>query len=161
MLATPTITTWFHTALRPERAPQSAALLSLNGLHPPRTPEASSALSPALTPHSLESPVRVLHDDCAGVPQDEARNPALGCGALVSGGSEHQKHVLLIAGQNLNDLSLIDVYLILLHCRVVVCHQHGGDAAAAAAFTLEGGDGQKGRAELKGGLRTPAGSSAC
>lgn len=86
--------------------------------------------------HSLESPIGVLHNDCTGVPQDEARNPALSCGALVSGGSEHQKHVLLIAGQNLNDLSLIDVYLILLHCRVIVCHQHGGDVATAATFTL-------------------------
>ena len=105
---------------------------------PFQAPKASSALSPPLAPYSLESPVRVLHDDCAGVPQDEARNPALGCRALVSGGSEHQKHVLLIAGQNLNDLSLIDVYLILLHCRVVVCHQHGGDVATAAAFTLQG-----------------------
>jgi hypothetical protein len=90
--------------------------------------------------HSLESPVGVLHDNCTRMAQDEARNPALGCGALVSGGSEHQKHVLLVAGQNLNDLSLIDVYLILLHCRVLVCHQHGGDVATAAAFTLEGRD---------------------
>lgn len=91
------------------------------------------------TGHSLEGPVGVLHDDCAGMPQDEAWNPALGCGALVSGGSEHQKHVLLIAGQNLNDLSLIDVDLILLHCRVIVCHQHGGDVATAATFTLRAG----------------------
>lgn len=88
--------------------------------------------------HSLESPVGVLHDNCTGMAQDKARNPALGCGALVSGGSEHQKHVLLVTGQNLNDLSLIDVYLILLHCRVLVCHQHGGDVATAATFTLEG-----------------------
>lgn len=90
--------------------------------------------------HSLESPVRVLHDNCTRMAQDEAWNPTLGCGALVSGGSEHQKHVLLVAGQNLNDLSLIDVYLILLHCRVLVCHQHGGDVATAAAFTLQGRD---------------------
>lgn len=85
---------------------------------------------------SLEGPVGVLHDDCTGMPQDKAWNPALGGRALVSGGSEHQKHVLLIAGQNLNDLSLVDVDLILLHCRVIVCHQHGGDVATAATFTL-------------------------
>lgn len=56
---------------------------------------------------------------------------------LGGGGSEHQKHVLLIAGQNLNDLSLVDVDLILLHCRVIVGHQHGGDVATAATFTLQ------------------------
>ena len=134
----PTVTMWFHMALRPELAPQSTAHLSLNGHHPSRAPRPLLRSVPPSPLYSLESPVRVLHDDCAGVPQDEARNPALGCGALVSGGSEHQKHVLLIAGQNLNDLSLIDVYLILLHCRVVVCHQHGGDVATAAAFTLQG-----------------------
>lgn len=99
--------------------------------------------------HSLESPVGVLHDNCTGMAQDKAWNPALGCRALVSGGSEHQKHVLLVTGQNLNDLSLIDVYLILLHCRVLVCHQHGGDVATAAAFTLQG----RGRKEGGQGLR--------
>lgn len=101
-------------------------------------PPPSAACQDAVTvKHSLESPVRVLHDDCTGVAQDKAWNPALSCGALVSGGSEHQKHVLLVAGQNLNDLSLVDVDLILLHCRVIVCHQHGGDVATAAAFTLQ------------------------
>lgn len=97
-----------------------------------------SMLRPPHCWHSLESPVGVLHDNCTGMAQDKARNPALGCGALVSGGSEHQKHVLLVAGQNLNDLSLIDAYLILLHRRVLMCHQHGGDVATAATFTLEG-----------------------
>lgn len=87
--------------------------------------------------HSLDGSIRVVSDDCTGMPQDIAGNPALGCGALISGGSEHQKHVLLVAGQNLHDLSLVDIYLILLHCRVIVCHQHGGDIATAATFTLQ------------------------
>lgn len=107
--------------------------------------------------HSLESPVGVLHDNCTGMAQDKARNPALSCGALVSGGSEHQKHVLLVTGQNLNDLSLIDVYLILLHCRVLVCHQHGGDVATAAAFTLEG----KREKRRWAGTETRSYSSSC
>lgn len=136
----PIFTSGLHTVLRDELA-LTMALLSLAGPPPPwaSRPHSRSGPSPLGWPagHSLESPIGVLHDDCTGMPQDEAWNPALGCGALVSGGSEHQKHVLLIAGQNLNDLSLIDVYLILLHCRVIVCHQHGGDVATAATFTLE------------------------
>ena len=34
----PTVTVWFHTALRPELALQSTAHLSLNGHHPSRAP---------------------------------------------------------------------------------------------------------------------------
>lgn len=113
---------------------------------------------------SLEGPIGILHHDCTGMPQDEARNPALGCGALVSGGSEHQKHVLLIAGQNLNDLSLVDVDLILLHCRVIVCHQHGGDVATAATFTLQRErrreNRQRGTEMRSGGTDAPA-SAPC
>lgn len=136
----PIFTLGFHVALRAELELSDNSAAPSQWASPSWGLCASFVLWP-LSPwpparHSLESPVGVLHDDCTGMPQDEAWNPALGCGALVSGGSEHQKHVLLIAGQNLNDLSLIDIDLILLHCRVIVCHQHGGDVATAATFTL-------------------------
>lgn len=68
--------------------------------------------------------------------QHKSGDPAL-CGrSLVGGCPENQKHVLLVAGQDLYNLALNDADLILLHRRVVLGHQHGGYATAAAAFTL-------------------------
>ncbi|KAF3833684.1 hypothetical protein F7725_024888 [Dissostichus mawsoni] len=64
------------------------------------------------------------HQDEAGVSQHEAGDPALGGGALLRGRPEHQEHVLLVAGQDLDHLALTDADLILLHSHVVLGHQH-------------------------------------
>lgn len=78
-----------------------------------------------------------------------AGDPALGGRALLGGSPEHQEHVLLIGGQHLDHLALGNTDLILLQGHVVLGHQHGADAAAATAFTLEEGeageDGRQGR----------------
>lgn len=70
------------------------------------------------------------------MPQHKSGDPALGSGALLGSRSEYQEHVLLVAGQDLDDLTLYNTDLILFHSHVVLGHQHGGYATAAATFTL-------------------------
>lgn len=84
----------------------------------------------------LHGALGAVGGDGRGVSQHEPGDPALGGGALLRGRPEHQEHVLLVAGQDLDHLALADADLILLHGHVVLGHQHGGYATAAAAFTL-------------------------
>lgn len=91
----------------------------------------------------LDGALRAVRDDGRGVTQHESGDPALGRGALLRGCPEHQEHVLLIAGQDLDHLALSDADLVLLHRHVVLGHQHGGYATAAATFTLHDTEGQK------------------
>lgn len=87
----------------------------------------------------LDGSLWAVRGDGRGVSQHKSGDPALGGGALLSGRPEHQEHVLLVAGQDLDHLALNDTDLILLHCHVVLGHQHGGYATAAATFTLQHG----------------------
>ncbi len=84
----------------------------------------------------LDGSLGAIRDDGRGVSQHESGDPALGSGTLLGRRPEHQEHVLLVAGQDLDHLALNDADLILLHCHVVLGHQHGGYATAAATFTL-------------------------
>lgn len=71
--------------------------------------------------------------------QHEARNPAFCCRTVLVGRPVNQEHVLLVAGQDLDHFTLHHTDLILLHCHIVLGHQHGGHTAAATAFTLSEG----------------------
>lgn len=84
----------------------------------------------------LDGSLGAVGDNGRGVSQHKSGDPALGGGALLGGCPEHQEHVLLVAGQNLDHFSLADADLILFHSHVVLGHQHGGYTTAAAAFTL-------------------------
>lgn len=84
----------------------------------------------------LDRSLWAIRDDGRGVSQHKSGDPALGGGALLGRRPEHQEHVLLVAGQDLDHLALNDADLILLHCHVVLGHQHSGYATAAATFTL-------------------------
>lgn len=84
--------------------------------------------------------------------QHVARDPAFSRRGVLVGGPVHQEHVLLVAGEHLDHLTLHHADLILLHCHVVLGHQHGGHTAAAAtAFTLL----EKRIVELSAQLNTP------
>lgn len=84
----------------------------------------------------LDGAVGTVWDHGRGVTQHEPGDPALGRRALLGGRPEHQEHVLLIAGQDLDHFTLSHADLVLLHRHVVLGHQHGGYATAAATFTL-------------------------
>ena len=84
----------------------------------------------------LDGSFGAIGDDGRGVSEHKSGDPALGGGALLRSCPEHQEHVLLVAGQDLDHLALNDADLILLHSQVVLGHQHGGYATAAATFTL-------------------------
>lgn len=68
--------------------------------------------------------------------QDVSRHPALRCRRLDVGRTKNKVHVLLIGGQDLDDLSLTDADLVLFERRVVLSDQHGGGDAITAAFTV-------------------------
>lgn len=78
---------------------------------------------------------RVFNGLC-GRAQDVSRHPALSCGRLDVGRTKNKVHVLLIGGQDLDDLSLTDADLVLFERRVVLSDQHGGGDAITAAFTV-------------------------
>lgn len=100
-------------------------------------------IAPPIVVLLLDGSLGTVGDNGRRVSQHKSGDPALGGGALLGGCSEHQKHVLLVAGQDLDHLALNDADLILLHSCVVLGHQHGGYATAAATFTLHHRDGKR------------------
>lgn len=79
------------------------------------------------TRHLLDAPVTIFCG-CHGFGegrQDAARDPALSSGGVVAGGLVHQAHVLLVDGEDLDNLTLAHTDFILFQCIVIFDHGHG------------------------------------
>ena len=77
--------------------------------------------------HLLDAPVTIFCG-CHGFGegrQDAARDPALCSGGVVAGGLVYQAHVLLVDGEDLDNLTLAHTDFILLQCIVIFDHGHG------------------------------------
>lgn len=92
---------------------------------------------------------RVFYRFCERA-QDVAWHPALGGRRLAVRRPKHKVHVLLVGGQDLDDLPLTDADLVLFERRIVLSDRHGGRGSVASAVGVlarkeEGGGEEKRR----------------
>lgn len=87
--------------------------------------------------HLLDIPISTVYECFTEGAQDVAGQPALSGGGLAVGRPVHQVHVLLVCGQHLHRLPLVDADLVLFQCIVILCHHHcGGDPVTSDSVML-------------------------